>query len=118
MGRRTVLPSFQVLTNQDSASNFESDPTECEGVDTFAYDVSIDASVVGTFTVQFCNERQTENFDWKDLDFGESTAVDGGIDTEYRLQIKTSFKRVRLKWVNNAGTGNINAKVYGIVGGA
>lgn len=118
MGRRSVLPGYQVLENQDSSSNFNSEPTECEPVDVVAYDVTVDAAVVGAMTIQFCNERIEQDYDWKDLDFGESTAIDGSIETQYRFQIDVSFKRVRLKWVNSAGTGNIDAKVYGVVKGA
>lgn len=118
MGRRSALPDYQVLNNEDSASNFQSDPTECESVDRFAYDIQVDASVNGTMTVQYCNEKNLEDYDWKDLDFGESTAINGAVETRYRFQIQTSFKRTRLSWVNNAGTGDINAKVYGLVGGA
>jgi hypothetical protein len=118
MGRRSVLPSYQVLTDQDSTSNFQSDPTECEGVDKFAYDVTVDSSVTGTLSVEYCNERKEEDYDWKPLSFGETTGIDGSVETEYRFQIEVSFKRVRLSWVNGAGTGNINAKVYGITVGA
>lgn len=118
MGRRSILPSFQVLTNQDSASSFQSEPSEVEGVDTFAYDITVGASVNGSMTIQYCNERNESDYDWKDIDFGETTSLNGGTETNYRFEIKNSFKRVRLSWVNNAGTGNINAKIYGMTVGA
>lgn len=118
MGRRSILPSYQVLDAQNSATNFQSEATEVEGVDKVAYDVSIGASVNGTLTIQYSNEKNEKDYSWKDLNFGESTALVGSTETEHRFEIKVSFKRLRLSWVNNAGTGNISAKIYGMTEGA
>jgi hypothetical protein len=118
MGRRSILPDYQVLNAEDSSSNFNSDPTECDSVDVFSYDITVDASVVGTMTVQYCNEKNEGDYDWKDLNFGETTTINGASETLYRFQIQPAFKRTRLKWVNNAGTGNISARIYGMVRGA
>lgn len=113
MGRKLHLPDYQILDSHDSTTNTSSTATECAMVDIVTYDITVGALVNGTMTIQYANEDRLGDSSWKDLNFAESTALVGATETQYRFEIEVSFKRVRLSWVNNTGTGIISAKVYG-----
>lgn len=116
MGRRHILPRHQVLDSEDTSLSIKSKSTDVSSIDVYAYDVTVDSTVNGLLSVEYTNNDDLTG--WKTLDFGESTAVSGSSETDYRFQINTSFKFSRLSWSNAGGTGLISAEVFGLVRGA
>ena len=120
MSRKHEINKYLVLDAEDSTTDPESVQTDVSQVDKIAYDITVAAGVIGTLEVQFCNDRLITNQSvFNSLDFGTPIAINGGTDTVYRLEIDNeSFKWMKLKFTDNAGTGNITASITGTTIGA
>lgn len=120
MGRRTVLPKFQVYTNADTTTDPVSTVSDVSGVDYVTYQLTADASVNASLTVEFCNDDRIDaNSVFKALDFGQTTPIIGATDAEYLVHVQNrGFRHLKLSLTNNAGTGNVNAWVSGTAMGA
>lgn len=118
MGRRSVLPSYEVLPASDGSQPQETLVSEVQGVDVIGYDVLLTGNLNGDVKVYYSNEENIADATWLELDFGQSITLDAVADTDNRFEIKTSFKRTKLAWTPNTGTGNLTVKVFGLVRGA
>ena len=120
MGRRTILPKFQVFKNVSTVGNPSSDITECTPVDRITYEVEIDPTVNAQLEVHYCNDpRISDSSLFKPISFNQPTPLDGSMNTQGMVHIQNlGFKHLRLVVLNNGGTGNIRAWVSGTVEGA
>lgn len=120
MGRRTVLPKFQVFASEDTTADPESSVSDVSGVDYITYEIDIGASVDADIEVQFCNDaRISDSSAFRALNFNQTTPLDGSSDTSGMIHVENQgFKWMRLAVSNNGGTGNISAWLSGTVRGA
>lgn len=113
MGRRNILRPFQVYTDSDSTLNKSSQITDISGLDNITHLVVVDPAVDGVMKVEFSIQEQQPTVFYP-LSFGESLNLVGASETVYSTKIENhGFKWMRLSFVNNAGTGNINAWISG-----
>jgi hypothetical protein len=74
--------------------------------------MTVDPTVVGELFIEFTDDK-SQNPDqlvWKAFDFAQPLIIDGATDTEYFITLKEhSAQSMRLSFVNNGGTGNIDA---------
>lgn len=120
MSRRRILNKFQVLEGMDSSMSPVSEPTDVSGLDNITYLVEIDPSVDGEMLVEHCeDEKLSDSSVFKELNFGEQVILNSANDLDYTLQIKNAgFRHMRLSFVDNGGSGNINAWISGNTVGA
>lgn len=110
MGRRNLLTKFQVWDNLDSTTPAESRSTVVDGFDVVKYVLAVDPTVSGTIQVEFSDDQVSKDEVWKELDFKSPITIDGSIDTDYEIHIKEHVcHKLRLKFANAGGTGNVNA---------
>lgn len=114
MGRKHLLKNYPLWQAVDSTTNPISKETDVSNLDFISYDVLIDNTVKGDLIVQYSMDGES----WNDLDFSTPNGVDGSIDTHYRFEIKSLFNSLRLKFVNNLGSGDIHAVIHGKTVGA
>ena len=114
MGRKHLLKNYPIWKEVDSATDPISDKTEVSNLDFISYDVFIENTVLGDLIVQYSMDGE----EWSDLDFSMPNGVDGSVETHHRIEIKSLFNYLRLKFVNNGGTGLINAVIHGKTVGA
>lgn len=115
MSRRHIIKKYRVLDNSDTTLDPESIISEIAQVDIISYQIEIDATVISTLEVTYCNdELLTSSSVFYTLDFGQVLALDGSINTDGLIHIKNNgFKFLKLKVINNGGTGNISAFITG-----
>lgn len=120
MGRRTLLPKYQVFISADTTLNPESDISEVASVDFITYEVAIDPTVSADLEVHYCNDSKIDaDSVFKPLNFIQPTPLDGSVDVGGVVHIKNlGFKQLKLVLVNSVGSGNINAWISGNVRGA
>lgn len=120
MGRRTVLPKFQVITDADTETDPESEVSDVSSVDYITYQLELDSSVNALFEVQFCNDARIDGqSQFKTLNFNQATTLDGLSEADGLIHIENhGFKFMKLKIINNTGTGFMNAWITGTVRGA
>lgn len=110
MSRRQIVRKFNVWTDLDSENPEPSISTVVQQVDNVIYVLEIDPTVSGVLEVEFCNEPDGQPEIWKPMDFGETLALNGAVDTDYEINIsKHSRHKMRLNFTNGSGTGNISA---------
>lgn len=114
MGRKHLLKNYPLWRDVDSSTDPISEKTEVSNLDFISYDVFIDSTVKGSLLVQYSMDGDQ----WSNIDFSTSNFIDGIIDTHYRLEIKSLFNFLRLKFENDSGTGLINAVIHGKTVGA
>lgn len=120
MGRRTILPKFQVFNAANTASSPESLVSEVAGVDSITYEIEIGAAVNAIIAVLFCNDAKISSASvFRPLEFKQTLSMVGSTDTSGMVHVKNmGFRHMKLKVTNNGGTGNISAWVSGTVEGA
>jgi len=112
MGRRNQLPKYQVWSQFDSTLSAPSEKSVVDQCDVVRYVVTVDSTVVGELFVEFTDDRSPNpsQLTWKSFDFAQPLIIDGSQDTEYFITLKEhSAQSMRLSFVNNGGTGNIDA---------
>lgn len=114
MGRKHLLKNYPLWRDVDSSTDPISEKTEVSNLDFISYDVFIENTVSGDLIVQYSQDGE----EWSDLDFSMSDGIDGSVDTHYRIEIKSLFNHLRLKFINNGGTGTISAVIHGKTVGA
>lgn len=120
MGRKLIINKHQVFDVADSAIDPESSITDVGQVDIVRYDLVVDSTVDGTLSVEVALEGDLEAPVFRPLDFGPTPLViNGAVDTEYSVLInQVSFKKIKLKFNDNGGSGNIDAWIYATTRGA
>lgn len=120
MSRKLRAPKYAVWSAQDSTTATTSTETGVKQLDTVIYEISIDATVNGTLEVEgSIDPENTEPKTWSVLDFGTVITLNGATSTSDQILIRdNTFTYLRLKFTNNAGTGNITASVAGVSMGA
>lgn len=114
MGRKHLLKNYPVWVNVDSATDPVSVSTEVSNLDFVSYDVFIENTVTGELIVQYSMDGES----WSDIDFSMTNSVNGAADTHCRIEIKSLFNHLRLKFINDSGSGLINAVIHGKTVGA
>lgn len=114
MGRKHLLKNYPLWVDVDSSTDPVSERTEVSNLDFISYDVLIDPTVKGDLIVQYSMNGDQ----WNDLDFSTPNYVDGSLGNHYRLEIKSLFNFLRLKFENDSGAGLINAVIHGKTVGA
>ena len=110
MGRRNVVPKFQVYTSQNSTIAGPSLDTDVSQVDNIKYIVIVAATVNVLARVEFCDDKNPNEEIWKPLDFGVTLPLIGATETEYEFLIEKAVAyKLRINFTNNGGTGVINA---------
>lgn len=110
MGRRNVVPKFQVYTSKNSTTAGPSLDTDVSQVDNVKYIVIIEAAVNVLARVEFCDDKNQNEEVWKPLDFGVTLPLIGSIETEYEFLIEKAVAyKLRINFSNNGGNGLINA---------
>lgn len=119
MGRKSIINRHVLVDNQDATTVSNIDPTECAGVDLITYDLKIDGNIIGDSYIQYCNDtRITADSEWIDLDFGEPLIFNASVEQQYKIEMKVSFRHVRVDWAVASGNGNLTLAVYGTTVGA
>ncbi len=79
------------------------------------YEISLDATVVGTLEVEGSSDDDNAPIKtFEPLDFGTTINLNGAVSLTDEILIKENpYRFLRLKFTNNAGTGNISAFVSG-----
>lgn len=114
MGRKHLLKNYPLWKSVDSSTDPISEKTDVSNLDFISYDVFIESTVKGDLIVQYSQDGE----EWSDLDFSMPNAVDGSLDIHYRIEIKSLFNHLRLKFVNDNGSGLISAVIHGKTVGA
>lgn len=119
MGRRTILRPFKIFDGIDTSTDQVSKITDISGLDNITHLIKVDPTVVGEIFVEFSMEEVPEPQVFDSLSFGEPLIINGPVETVYTTKIQNhGFKWFRLRFVNNAGTGLINAFISGNTVGA
>jgi hypothetical protein len=119
MGRRSVLPKYQVFSNADSSTDPVSTETDIQGVDSVVYTIDVDPTVNATMNIKYCNDVRFDPDVSHSLNFEQVLSLNGSTDTSYQVVIENrGFKWTFIEVENSGGTGNINAWVSGTVKGA
>lgn len=115
MGRKQILPYFQVITDGDMSGDITSSVSTVEQVDQITYDISWTGSTpVGEIFVQYSNNNES----WNNLDFGTTIDISGNSGShKIDVQLITS-KYMRLFYDFTSGTGTIQAHIKGSTKGA
>jgi hypothetical protein len=115
MGRRLEIAKYQILADQDTTTNPESEPTDVSQCDNILYQLKVDSTVDGSVEVLFCNDRVLQTWSvFEPLDFGAPLTVVGSSDTDYMIEMNLKgIKFLKLKFTDNSGTGNISAWITG-----
>jgi len=111
MGRRYQAPRFQVLTAANSSLSPNGQFTEVGASDKVVFETTIASTVIGKFLVEYSNERGDVPSAWRELVFSTDLTANGASDTEYTIVIENKFKFLRLSFLDNGGSGLINAWV-------
>lgn len=109
MSRRHLVSKYAVWADLDSSTPSPSVSTVVESVDTVKYTLKVDSTVAGELFVDFSDDKDGLE-DWKPLDFSTQLIINGASDTDYTVVVRShACKKMRLRFVNNVGTGVINA---------
>lgn len=121
MGRKHILRKAVVLDAADITTSPDSDHTDVEQLDFFAYELSwASADIVGD---AFIEVNSDENYVaatavWARLDFGTTVRLDT-TETDHTLLVRdVHFKRARLSYVHASGTGTLTVAIKGGTKGA
>lgn len=120
MSRKLRAPKYPVWTAQDSTTATTSAETGVKQLDTVYYEIDLASTVNGTLTVEgSIDDELTTPKTWVQLDFGTPITLNGSLSTKDQILIRdNAFTFLRLKFTNNAGTGNISASIAGVSRGA
>ncbi len=120
MSRKLRAPKYPVWIAQDSTTVSLSLETGVKQLDNILYEIEIDPTVNGTLEVEGSIDPESiEVKSWSVLQFGTIISLNGASSTKDQIVIRdNTFTFLRLKFTNNAGTGNITAHVAGVSLGA
>lgn len=121
MGRRNLVYKYQVWTALNSAAPAVSQESTTDQLDIIKYIIKVASTVNGEIVVEFLDDKPTDGVVpvWDDLDFGQPILIVGATETEYTILIeKHASRKLRLQFVNNGGSGTINAWFSGYQVGA